>query len=204
MGALLDFPRLTRPARAKVGFLVLASITVGIYSGEGAWLFSVIPQDQPQSVPAYDWTSSHFPGFFVLSVLFNTLGAIGPVYIAWLLASLTNDPRKSGHYAGLIRSTMAAGTAVAFGIAAGGTSYRHQWIIHITLQFAAMVPEAVVAFTQITETNYGLEADVIIPEKIAHEIEEYQHGKGLKHGEEKSVPPGSVSEVTSPVSGYGA
>jgi len=176
-GSLLDIPWLTRPTRARLGLVVIATITIGIYSGEGGWLFDAIPYDEPESNPAYDWTSSHFPGFFVLAVLFNMLGAIGPVYIAWLLTSLTNDPRKSAHYAGLIRSVMAAGTAVAFGVAAGGTSYRHQWIVHTVLQFVAIVPQTYVAFTQVTETNYGLEADVIIPEKVAQNMGRQQHDK---------------------------
>ncbi|EXJ85985.1 hypothetical protein A1O1_06354 [Capronia coronata CBS 617.96] len=183
MGMLLDWPRLSRPTRARVGFCVLASIIVSIYSGEGGWLYNDLPQDEPEDNPAYDWTSSHFAGFFVLDVLFSTVGAMSPVYVAWLLASLTNDPRKSGQYAGLIRSVMAAGTAVAFGIAAGGTSDRHQWIVHTVLQFAALVPQAVVAFTQITETNYGKEELVIIPESIVPEIEARQPNKALGAGD---------------------
>ncbi|OKL60161.1 hypothetical protein UA08_04897 [Talaromyces atroroseus] len=167
MGALLDYKGLSRPLRAKIGFAIVASLTISIYAGEAGWLFSVIPPSQPEDNPAYDWTSSHFPGFFIIYEFFQILGSIGPVYVVWTLASLTNDPKKSAHYAGLIRAVMAAGVSVAFGIAAAGVSERHQFIVHMVLQYCALVPQGVVALTQVTITNYGLEGTVIVPREIA-------------------------------------
>ena len=195
MGTLLDSPGLSRSTRAKIGYSVLAALTIGIYAGEAGWLFSVIPSSEPASNPAYDWTSPHFPGFFVLYELFSVLGAVSPVFAGWCFASLTNDPKKSGAYAGFIRSTMAAGVCIAFGIAAGGVSTRHQFIVHITLQLLALFPQGYVALTQITETNYGLEGAVIIPELIAHQLEEIHERKShdMKSNALEEVRPVDVS-----------
>jgi len=157
--------------RAKIGITMIALLIFGIYSGEAGWLFSVIPQTQPESKPAYDWTDSSFAGFLVIFVIFNLLGAVAPVYVAWLLASLTNDPKKSGHYAGLLRSVMAAGTAIGFGIAAAGVSIRTQFIAHITLQFLAVFPQAFVAVMCVTDTNYFKEDDVIVPKHFVDMLE---------------------------------
>lgn len=165
-GFLLDNPNWPRPKRAKIGVFLIASLIVGIYAGEAGWLFSVIPKTEPESKPAYDWTDPSFAGFFVIFVIFNLLGAVAPVYVAWLLSSLTNDPRKSGAYAGLIRSVMAGGTAIGFGIAASGVSVRSQFITHITCQFLAVAPQIWVAFMYVTETNYGKEELVIVPENV--------------------------------------
>jgi hypothetical protein len=63
------------------------------------------------------------------------------VYVAWLLSSLTNDPKKSDAYAGLLRSVMAAGVAVGFGIAASGVTVRVQFITRITCQYLAIIPQ---------------------------------------------------------------
>jgi hypothetical protein len=175
MGSLLDFPGLSRSTRGKIGFSVLAALTLGIYAGEAGWLFSVIPQTEPASNPAYDWTSPEFPGFFILYELFGVLGAVGPVFTGWVFASLTNDPKRSGHYAGLIRSVMAGGVCIAFGIAAGGVTTRHQFIVHIVLQFLALIPQGFVVFTQVNETNYGLEGTVIVPKKVADQLADHEH-----------------------------
>ena len=42
-----------------------------------------------------------------------------------LIASITNEPRRVGRYAGLLRATMAAGTAIFFGVAAGGATLQY-------------------------------------------------------------------------------
>lgn len=155
---------------------VIALMTFSVYAGEAGWLFSVIPQSEPESIPAYDWTNARFAGFFVLFIIFTVLGQLIPIYIGWLLASLTNDPKKSGAYAGLIKSVMAAGTAVGFGIAASGVSVRDQFITHITCQLLAVFPQAWVAFKYVTETNYGLEAAVIIPHDVQIVAEKAMEG----------------------------
>ncbi|KAH8646240.1 hypothetical protein BX600DRAFT_519078 [Xylariales sp. PMI_506] len=179
-GLILDNHSWSRPKRARIGILLMSLLIIGIYSGEAGWLFAVIPPDEPESKPAYDWTSSSFPGFFVIFVIFNTLGAVAPVYLSWLLSSLTNDPKKSGAYAGLLRSVMAAGVAIGFGIAAAGVSSRVQFIIQITCQFLAIGPQAWVAFRYVTDTNYGKEEMVIVPKAIAETIEVYPDSKALE------------------------
>jgi hypothetical protein len=42
-----------------------------------------------------------------------------------------------------------------------------QVVVHMVLQYCALVPQGVVALTQITATNYGLEGAVILPRNIA-------------------------------------
>ncbi|OJJ45198.1 hypothetical protein ASPZODRAFT_2109441 [Penicilliopsis zonata CBS 506.65] len=170
-GLLLDHPAWPRRVRAKVGILLMSLLIFGIYSGEAGWLFRVISAAELASEPAYDWTDPSFAGFFVIFVVFNTLGSVAPVYIAWLLASLTNDPKKSAAYAGLLRSAMAAGVAIGFGIASAGVTIRTQFVIQIVTQFLAIGPQIWVAFRYVRDTNYGLEDDVIIPEEVLEGIE---------------------------------
>ncbi len=141
--AIMDLERLSRRARAYLGLAILSTLLTCAYSGEVGWMMS-LPADALTIDNGVDWKDSKFAGFFVLYLLFQISLAIGPMYMAWLvfclfsselpflqladslafriISTFTNEPRRVAHYAGFLRSIMACGTAIFFGVAASGVS----------------------------------------------------------------------------------
>jgi hypothetical protein len=152
-GNILDYEGWTRPQRAKVGFYIIATLTIATYSGQAGWMYSAISQKEPQDAPLHDFTSSFFAGYFLLYILFNTLNACIPEYFAWVLAALANNPRQSGIYAGLLRSIIAAGTAVGFGMSVAKVDVRRQFIACFACQSLALLPQAWISWRYVTETS---------------------------------------------------
>lgn len=105
-----------------------------------------------------------------------------------LISCFTNEPRRVGHYAGFMRSGMACGTTVFFGIAAAGVSIQYvapglffslsfrqltfprtQVIVHFACQVASLFPVIIVIAKYVTNTNYLAEKDIVFIPK--HEAE---------------------------------
>ncbi|CDK28040.1 unnamed protein product [Kuraishia capsulata CBS 1993] len=165
LSQVLDLKYVTRPTRAKIGFAIVACFVIGGYMGEGIWLYHTLPSTQPESVPAYDFTSSSFGGFMICYILLSCSTIIYPVYLGWLVGTYSNDPTITSYYAGFIRSMSACGAAIAFGMAAANTiSIRKQYIIHCSVSIFSLIPLLYCAVKYVTETNYGKEENVIIPE----------------------------------------
>ncbi|KIX99216.1 uncharacterized protein Z520_04792 [Fonsecaea multimorphosa CBS 102226] len=169
MRMILDTEKLSRKARAYLGFAYMFTTLLAAYAGELGWMYTR-PSGTFTQTNGVDWTDPGFAGFFVIFQLFQLSVTSVPMFISWLVMTITNEPMRVGRYAGLLKGGTASGIAAFFGVAASGTvSLQHQSIAQFVAQVGSALPVLYYIGKYVTETNYEVEKDVVfIP---THEAE---------------------------------
>jgi hypothetical protein len=199
LGWLLDSEKLGR--RRNRGLIAIGIVSVwltGVYIAQTAWLHSW-DFDRSLAGPSIDLPDSSYPGAVVIYLMYGGSYGIFQNVVLWVLGSLSNEPKKLALTGGVFVSGMcllrvarheekelilfhivlSAGTAVAFGVDATSPNYKSEsggWFAVTTLSWPILF---YLAFTQISDTNYDQEIDVIAPTHIQErlQVNESQMGK---------------------------
>ncbi|KAI5476488.1 putative membrane transporter protein [Pseudohyphozyma bogoriensis] len=161
---LLDNPNMGRRRRGFYGLGALALLTYGAWLGEIGWMAGK-NLDRSIAGPGYDYAENktEFAGFAILFFLFGALYVCYSMVVAWIMAALTNSPRKLARYGGLFKGTVSGGMSVAFGIDSTLPNFYAEWGYAIALQTIGLVIMFYLVYSQVKESLYFQEDDVIVP-----------------------------------------
>jgi NADH:ubiquinone oxidoreductase subunit 6 (subunit J) len=82
MRMILDTEKLSRKARAYLGFAYMFTTLLVAYAGELGWMFTR-PSGTFTQANGVDFTDSGFAGFFVIFQLFQLSVTSVPMFISW-------------------------------------------------------------------------------------------------------------------------
>ncbi|KAG6873486.1 hypothetical protein C0995_015189 [Termitomyces sp. Mi166 len=157
LGALLDLKWLTRPQRAKLGFVFILITGFSIWGGGLAfqrW------EDVQGKIQWLDFSNSKtYVGPFWLYFFYGILDAFWQGYCYWMMAALADSPHEAAKYVGLYKTFQAIGGAVAWRI----NALKYKAITQLTINWALLGTSLVVAIPAVF---------AITPSPIATEIDD--------------------------------
>ncbi|KAK6350884.1 hypothetical protein TWF718_004066 [Orbilia javanica] len=113
MGFALDTKHLTRVTRARVGFVFVFVLTLGIWGGGYAFQRQY-NRETAEILPKIDWHDNGYGGPLVLYMCYGLYDAIWQTYVYWVMGALSNNSRKLAIYAGFYKGIQSAGSAITF------------------------------------------------------------------------------------------
>ncbi|CUM65836.1 uncharacterized protein PRCAT00003485001 [Priceomyces carsonii] len=162
IGLLLDSTKLSRRKRGLIGLIVVCVFVIA------TWIGGAIFQRQftrESKSPNVDWTSPHFGGPFVLYFMYGIADAMWQSWCYWIMGSLTNESYKLARYAGFYKGTQSAGNAISFGLDALKVPFNRELGANFGMMVFSM-PFMFFVAGKLTDTNYGLEEEVIVPAHV--------------------------------------
>ncbi|RLV93780.1 hypothetical protein JA1_002180 [Spathaspora sp. JA1] len=126
IGFILDWQRFRRSIRARIGFVLIFVIGLGIWGGGLKFQLSFTREQAESTPPAFtplDYTDSAYIGPMFLYIFYGMFDAIFQSYIFWIMGALSNNPKKTALYAGFYKGIQSAGAAIAWRLDAIGVSY---------------------------------------------------------------------------------
>ncbi|KAG6809032.1 hypothetical protein H0H92_001876 [Tricholoma furcatifolium] len=139
IGALLDLKWLTRPQRARLGFLFVLTTGFSIWGGGLAFQRWENAQGKTQWL---DFSASKvYIGPFWLYFFYGMFDAFWQSYCYWLMAALANSPHEAAKYVGLYKTFQATGGAVAWRI----NALKYKAMTQLTINWALLGASLVIA-----------------------------------------------------------
>ncbi|KAK3319395.1 major facilitator superfamily domain-containing protein [Apodospora peruviana] len=183
LGWFLDWDRLPRPKRAKIGFLIML-VTSG-----SSWIIGQVVQARYWTTkPTLDWDGDGFGLGCFLFMLWGVSDPLVTTYKYWIAGTLTNNVNEATFLAALINSVGAVGSTFGFVVSAMKTNYNGACAINTALFFLAMPGVAWVAFTRISETSHGTSLTGLVDgEKDGSSVEEVKRETDVESRDEKAV-----------------
>ncbi|MCJ1447922.1 MAG: hypothetical protein MMC23_008434 [Stictis urceolatum] len=187
IGYALDFPRLARTTRAKIGLGMLLVFTMVIWGGGYAFqkTYSLDPDqfsaDKAKQAAAEarktDWTDSGYIGPMFLYMFYGFFDAAWQTTVYWMMGALTNNSRKLANFAGFYKGIQSAGGAVAFAINRENPPYMNEFFGNWGLLLAGILFAAPVVLYKVRDT-VPIEDDLKFSDETAEEV------KGLRDANE--------------------
>ncbi|KAH9224994.1 major facilitator superfamily domain-containing protein [Leptodontidium sp. 2 PMI_412] len=160
IGVLLDLPFLTRPARAKLGWVVLFSTGMAIWGGGYAfqkWQDHRVANGHKQDLDYTDGSLSTGPMF--LYIFYGSYDALWQGFCYWLIGTESNSTARAAVLVGAYKTFQATGGAMAWRINALHTSPMTQLGMNWGLSMGALAIVLPTVWT-VTMTTVVPEAEV--------------------------------------------
>jgi hypothetical protein len=145
------------------------------------WFLISHPIDRQGSPLRVDWKDgSKFSHLLVIWFFLGSCWAIFQGYIVWLVSSFSNEPSRLSHYSGFVEGMRALGFAVAFGIDSHSSPFLSEMGMVFGLMLAGLVLCVVSATLYTTDSFYGAEERVVVPEAfdlVVRPMAGVRHGK---------------------------
>lgn len=154
-GYLLDRQTVRRSTRAKVLWLGLMLITMGIWGGGFAFQRHYTRQsvDQDPSL-RIDWSQgSRYIGPMFLYMFYGFYDAAWQTAVYWFLGSLTNDTKKLANFAGFYKGIQSAGAAIMWRLDDLKTPYMNLFASCWVLLVGSLLVAMPVIWVKITDTS---------------------------------------------------
>lgn len=167
--AVTDAKGVQRRHRAFAGIGV-AAVVIG-----GTWIammsFLAINKIDRNTTYGVDWTDgTTFAGPFVIYMFFGMCYPIFQNFHHWLYSTFSNEPHVLGRYSGFFKGVQAFGTATAFGIDSRKAPLINMGAAYFPMMMVGLTLSAISAYKYTTNTNYGKEEGVVIPEEFEREL----------------------------------
>ncbi|KAL4940512.1 hypothetical protein BDV06DRAFT_18996 [Aspergillus oleicola] len=107
-GLILDLKWLKRPARARLAWAILFSVTMGIWGGGYAFQRTYTRESSAQDK---DWTDSGYIGPMFMYMFYGFYDAAFQTCAYWFMGCLSNNGRKLANFAGFYKGIQSAGAA---------------------------------------------------------------------------------------------
>lgn len=120
IGALLDWSRYRRLARAKIGWIFIFVLGMAIWGGG---LKFQLGWDRDLDIKAMDFHDRSYIGPMFLYMFYGLYDAMFQSYVIWLLGSMSNNPKTTAFYASLYKSVQSAFAAIAWALDSRKTSF---------------------------------------------------------------------------------
>ncbi|KAL3431946.1 major facilitator superfamily domain-containing protein [Aspergillus tetrazonus] len=153
MGLILDIPALTRPGRARAGWLFLAVTGMAIWGGGYAfekWSSDRLAHGLKQDIDYTQGTVSTGPIF--LYIFYGAFDAFWQSYCYWLMGARSNDPAVAAVLVGAYKTFQSTGGAMAWRINALNKPAMTQFAMDWGLCMGALVV-AIPAVLTVTRTS---------------------------------------------------
>lgn len=115
-GYALDFSKVSRSTRARVGLVALLVVTFAIWGGGYAWLAKhevTRAEITAGTVPIIDWNDgSAFLGPMFLYFFYGMFDSFWQTTVYWYMGALSNSARKTANFAGFYKGIQSAGAAI--------------------------------------------------------------------------------------------
>jgi hypothetical protein len=163
IGYLLDSEKLgSQRQRGMIVVVIDAIFITGTYIAQTIWLASW-KFDRSIAGPSIDWTNPSYLGAVIIYLCYGAQYGMFQNTVLWLLGSLTNQPSRLSHMAGLFVSVLSAGTTSAFGIDSTKTPYEQENGAYFALATISWPILVFIAWRCTTDSNYFREEGVGIP-----------------------------------------
>ncbi|RDW74206.1 hypothetical protein BP5796_07648 [Coleophoma crateriformis] len=154
----------SRRKRAMVAGCLVATVIGGTFIAMLVFL-SHNRLDRSGSSRGVDWTDgTSFAGPFVIYIFFGACYPLFQNYHHWLYSTFSNEPHVLARYSGYFKGFQAWGTATAFGIDSHLTPFLTEAAAFFSLMMAGLALSVTSAYLNTTNTNYGKENGVVVPE----------------------------------------
>lgn len=115
LASLLDFKKLRRSVRAKLGWCVLFIITNAIWGGGLAFQLK-FTRESALEMTTIDFTDREYIGPMFLYMFYGMFDAMWQTYLYYVMGALSNSARKLVVYSGFYKGIQSAGAAVIWRI----------------------------------------------------------------------------------------
>ncbi|KAK6528907.1 hypothetical protein TWF694_004136 [Orbilia ellipsospora] len=150
MGFALDYSRVSRITRARVGLGFVLVVTLAIWGGGYAFQKDYT-RANADKLHKIDWVDSNYGGPLFLYMCYGLYDAIWQTYVYWIMGALSNNARKLAIYAGFYKGIQSAGSAVTFRLDSLKVPYINMFGSTWGLLLASIVCAAPVVFMKIRE-----------------------------------------------------
>ncbi|KAF3924658.1 hypothetical protein AA313_de0204453 [Arthrobotrys entomopaga] len=150
MGFALDYQRISRVTRARIGLGFVLVVTLAIWGGGYAFQKDYT-RENADSLHKIDWVDNGYGGPLFLYMCYGMYDAIWQTYIYWIMGALSNNARKLAIYAGFYKGIQSAGSAVTFRLDSLKVPYINEFGSTWGLLLGSIVCAAPVVFMKIRE-----------------------------------------------------
>ncbi|EWC46198.1 hypothetical protein DRE_04576 [Drechslerella stenobrocha 248] len=150
MGYGLDTTYLTRVTRARVGFVFVFLVTVGVWGGGYAFQRNYT-RENVESIPKIDWHDDGYGGPLFLYMCYGLYDAIWQTYVYWIMGALSNNSRKLAIYAGFYKGIQSAGSAITFRLDSLKVPYINMFGSTVGLLLGSLIVASPLIFFRIKE-----------------------------------------------------
>lgn len=167
IGFLLDFPRIDRPRRARLGWGFLLVTGMAIWGGGYAfelWHESRMAQGLKQDIDYSQGSLSTGPIF--LYIFYGAYDAFWQGFAYWLIGTESNSAGRAAVLVGAYKTFQATGGAMAWRVNALGTSGRAQLGMNWGLCIGSLVVALPTVWTVSKSTSVDQEAGYIPPTNV--------------------------------------
>jgi hypothetical protein len=124
------------------------------------------------TAPGIDWSDgTTFAGPFVIYIFFGACYPLFQNYHHWLYSTFSNEPHILARYSGYFKGFQAWGTATAFGIDSHLTPFLTEAATFFAMMMAGLALSTTSSYLNTTNTNYGTETGVVVPEVFEKKLE---------------------------------
>ncbi|KAF7172955.1 hypothetical protein CNMCM5623_005099 [Aspergillus felis] len=165
-GQLLDLKFLSRPMRAKLNWLILLIITMGVWGGGYAFQKQYTRATAKQDV---DFTSHGYVGPMFLYMFYGFYDAAFQTCAYWFMGSLSNNGRKLANFAGFYKGIQSAGAAGMWRLDAEKTPFMTEFASCWGLLVGSLLIASPIIFFKIKE-HVDVEEDLKFSDETAEDV----------------------------------
>ncbi|KAJ8206191.1 hypothetical protein LV159_008953 [Aspergillus fumigatus] len=165
-GKLLDLQFLSRSMRAKLNWLILLVITMGVWGGGYAFQKQYTLETAKQDV---DFTSHGYVGPMFLYMFYGFYDAAFQTCAYWFMGSLTNNGRKLANFAGFYKGIQSAGAAGMWRMDAEKTPFMTQFASCWGLLVGSLLIASPIIFFKIKD-HVDVEEDLKFSDETTEDV----------------------------------
>ncbi|KAI9889039.1 MAG: hypothetical protein M1814_006042 [Vezdaea aestivalis] len=176
-GYALDMQSVRRTTRAKIALFILFMITAGVWTG-GYFFQTTYTRAQvtTKDYHKFDFKDSGYLGPMFLYMAYGFFDAAWQTCVYWFMGALTNNGRKTAHFAGFYKGIQSAGAAVIFRLDTFGTPYMDLFLSCWCLLGGSLVLATPVIIWKVQD-SVSLEQDLKFTDQTEADVVGYDHQK---------------------------
>ncbi|ODV97549.1 hypothetical protein PACTADRAFT_83019 [Pachysolen tannophilus NRRL Y-2460] len=164
---ILDYSKLQRKTRAKIGWCIITVLTFVIWGGGLAFQLKFTRATAADMI--IDFTDKSYGGPCFLFMLYGAFDAVWQSYLYWVMGSLSNNARKLTVYNGFYKGIQSAGAAIIWRIDAMEKPYINIFASSWALLGASLLIAAPLIFRDITN-HTEIEKDLADSDETIQDI----------------------------------
>ncbi|GAQ12036.1 UNC93-like protein C922.05c [Aspergillus lentulus] len=165
-GQLLDLKFLSRPTRAKLNWLILLVVTMGVWGGGYAFQKQYTRDTAKKDA---DFTSHGYVGPMFLYMFYGFYDAAFQTCAYWFMGSLSNNGRKLANFAGFYKGIQSAGAAGMWRMDAENTPFMTEFASCWGLLVGSLLIASPIIFFKIKE-HVDVEEDLKFSDETAEDV----------------------------------
>lgn len=162
----LDLNLFRRSVRAKLTFVLLLSVTMGVWGGGYAFQKTFTRQSVSSTM---DFTENGYIGPMFLYMFYGFYDAAFQTCVYWFMGSLTNNSRKLANFAGFYKGIQSAGAAGMWRLSSKETPFMTQFASSWGLLVGSLLIASPVVFFKIKD-HADVESDLKFSDETSQDI----------------------------------